>query len=67
MPGKIKSIVLSDGHEFMPNEERWQVEQLGNTMEFRTGDLLDKHQVKRLCDSGNWKVTIKRTRSPRHV
>ena len=70
MPRKSKTIKLTDGNaplrpgsEFT-SEEEWRkamtfrVEQLTESIEYQIGQLLQRAEVKQLCDSPHWKVTI---------
>lgn len=59
---KLKTIKLSDGwmnpHSFDGEPRKYRVEQITDSMDFRTGDYLEKPQVANLCASREWKVTI---------
>ena len=67
---KIKTIKLSDGHSpsrplstFRSDADfqaatRFRVEQITDTIEFHTGQLLERHEVEYLCESSKWKVII---------
>ena len=63
---KIKTIKLSDGHspvKFGTMKEdrsngRFRVEQVTDSVEFFTGQFLDRPQVEELCEARDWKVTI---------
>lgn len=66
---KIKSIKLSDGHSpANPSQHkseaawsaatRYRVEQIVNSVEYRTGQLLEHDVVEALCQLNGWQVTI---------
>lgn len=56
---KTKTIRLSDGWRGKGgSRDSYRVEQLGNSIEFRTGDVLTQNQVEVLCALADWKVTI---------
>jgi hypothetical protein len=66
---KLKTIKLTDGmaplNPSMCNSakewreaQRYRVEQLTDSVEFRTGDLLERAQVEVLIADESWKVTI---------
>jgi hypothetical protein len=40
------------------NENAYRVEQVTDSVEFAPGQLLDKEEVKELCSSSKWRVTI---------
>jgi len=66
---KLKTIKLSDGHA--PTDmakyttmaswdaaTRFRVEQITDSVEYRTGQFLERAEVEKLCASTEWKVTI---------
>jgi len=57
---KIKTIKLSDGHQIWdkPNVPHWRVVQVTDSIEYTTGQYLERGQVEELCSSKQWKVTI---------
>lgn len=59
---KMKTITLSDGWQ-NPNAVggqpyRYRVERLGESVEYRLGQMLEKTEVEALCELAEWKVTI---------
>ena len=72
MTTKLKTIKLSDGHSPAGNlsnptlrsEEAWKkaqrfrVELVTNSVEFHTGQLLERNEVEALCVSKEWSVTV---------
>jgi hypothetical protein len=69
MASKVKSLKLSDGHapsnpsehttaESWRNAERYRVEQITDSVEYRTGQLLERTEVEPLCASNSWRITI---------
>jgi hypothetical protein len=69
MPKKIKTIKLTDGiaprkPDTLTTQAEWQaatrfrVEQITDSVEFHTGQLLERAEVQSLCASNDWKVTI---------
>lgn len=42
---------------------RFRVEQITDSIEFHTGQMLEREEVQSLCESKEWKVTIAAVRS----
>jgi len=65
---KIKTIKLTDGHApkkgtFSTVEDwemaaRFRVEQVTDSIQYRTGQFLERSDVEALCAAEDWKVTI---------
>jgi hypothetical protein len=57
---KQKTIKLSDGWADIRDRTRtrYRVEQITDSIEYATGDLLDRDVVARLCVADEWRVTV---------
>ena len=57
---KVKTIKLTDGWgaSHPDGKRRFRVEQITDSIEFETGQLLERAEVEGLCRSDKWKVTI---------
>lgn len=66
---KTKSIRVSDGHAPLKPADhqsqaawdaavRFRVEQITDSIEYRTGQYLERNEIEQLCERNDWKVTI---------